>query len=182
MSRIRALDYETPNAVSWHGYSEGPCCLMCSEVLRDLSREAAGRIDPFERSHYRAVRVDVCSRCGWAQADADFVSEDYRGKYVTPARSTGCLQQFEVSDPDAPAHYLLSLIESEPALAKCVSPRKMEEIVAYVFSQLGYKVVPGSPLNRSISMAGSLDHVPRWADDRTFAEAWVATFGVARLQ
>jgi hypothetical protein len=40
----------------------------------------------------------------------------------------------------------------------------------------------GSPLNRSISMANSLDHVPRRADDRTFAEAWVATPGVARLQ
>ena len=49
-------------------------------------------------------------------------------------------------------------------------------------TELAHFLALGSPLNRSISMAGSLDHVPRWADDRTFAEAWVATFGVARLQ
>jgi hypothetical protein len=136
-----ALDYGTPNTLSWHGYSDGWRCRMCSGVLRDLSEAAVGRIEASLRSHYRGLRVEVCARCGWAQADADWISEDYRGKYVTPARSTGCLQQFEISDPDAPAPYLLSLIESEPTLAKCTDPRKMEEIVAYIYSQLGYRVI-----------------------------------------
>lgn len=126
-------------------------CMFCSGPLkvlhdadgtREIPRFGVNKGPGWERWDEVLKR---CMRCGWWLLRKDTSSEIIDHYYTSGARTTsgaaGCLKRLDVSYGDAPIQEVRDYLIGRYDERFKVHPRKLEEVVASVFRDLGYQTI-----------------------------------------
>jgi HJR/Mrr/RecB family endonuclease len=118
-------------------------CPMCKKSLfyYEYAEIEKIRLQHILSDQLGQVSISICKFCGWAEASCVHSSEDYRGTYETEMFSNGCLQTYNINERSAPIQFIINELEREPSQIYKLDPRKVEEIVAQAYLELGYETI-----------------------------------------
>src|SRR5438552_12131267 len=128
----KSQHFSNPRIIKWQ-----PECLFCKGEMLDIQRKSS-QCDPWDTLD----SVRGCTRCGWHMAWRCEVAV-LGPKQIENTRyyaAVASLREFDVSDVNAPLDELGSYLLAKSQARLDVHPRRMEELVASIFSNDGWDV------------------------------------------